>query len=282
MPQRICSEEDCPDSAVRLGMCSAHYQRRRRATAPQCGVDDCPQRVHAAGVCRRHYDKVLSAGRECRIDGCLGVPRAVGLCSMHYYRLNKHGDPGEAELRRKPARPCKVEGCANGAVTSRDLCPTHARRKRLYGTETGAFTTHRKCVVCGNPAMHGPRSSEHCESHYIQFVFDLYLAGTIQASKSDDGYVFLTVRKKRYPVHRLVMERELGRPLYPFENVHHKNGRRADHDISNLELWVKPQPSGQRPEDLVAWVVQHYPDLVVAEQRARKQEQRTGQLRFTD
>lgn len=27
-------------------------------------------------------------------------------------------------------------------------------------------------------------------------------------------------------------------------------------------LWVKPQPAGQRPEDLVDWVCEHYPDLV--------------------
>jgi hypothetical protein len=34
---------------------------------------------------------------------------------------------------------------------------------------------------------------------------------------------------------------------------------------------VKPQPCGQRPEDLVAWVVEHYPDLVVAALAARKE-----------
>lgn len=77
-----------------------------------------------------------------------------------------------------------------------------------------------------------------------------------------DGYRILQVNGKNAPEHRVVMERILGRPLEPFENVHHKNGRRADNRPQNLELWVVPQPYGQRAEDLVAWVVEHYSDLV--------------------
>jgi hypothetical protein len=54
-------------------------------------------------------------------------------------------------------------------------------------------------------------------------------------------------------VHRIVMEHELGRPLTGVENVHHINGNRADNRPSNLELWVRSQPSGQRPHQLAEY-----------------------------
>jgi hypothetical protein len=59
------------------------------------------------------------------------------------------------------------------------------------------------------------------------------------------------------------MEQMLGRPLRQRENVHHINGIRDDNSPENLELWVKPQPNGQRVADLVRWVVEDYRDEVL-------------------
>lgn len=53
--------------------------------------------------------------------------------------------------------------------------------------------------------------------------------------------------------HRMVMEAHLGRRLLRTETVHHKNGQRDDNPISNLELWTKSHPYGQRVTDKLKW-----------------------------
>ena len=68
-----------------------------------------------------------------------------------------------------------------------------------------------------------------------------------------DGYMVMQMNGKQVFQHREVMAAHLGRPLFPHERVHHKNGQRDDNRIENLELWSSSQPYGQRVEDKIAW-----------------------------
>ena len=163
----------------------------------------------------------------CSVDDCSRPVKARSMCSSHYgywYRYERTGTP----KKQQRLTECIVDGC-DRRPCGRGLCRMHYERKRK-GRPIGDAKPLRRPAGTGSVTPMG---------YVVRYI---------------DGRAILE--------HRLVMEQILGRKLEPWENVHHRNGDRAFNDPSNLELWVKPQPAGQRAVDLAAWVVATYPDLV--------------------
>lgn len=172
---------------------------------------------------------MLKRDQECSTADCsriVGAKGARGLCSRCYQASKREA------FRRSPSGECALDGCGRfPAGPGAKWCRMHYARWRRLGDTGSAEGWNR------------PRGSGGFGSH---------------------GYILIQRNGRRISEHRWVVEESLGRELHPFENVHHKNGVRHDNRLENLEIWVIPQPKGQRAEDLLAWCREHERELLEA------------------
>lgn len=118
------------------------------------------------------------------------------------------------------------------------------------------------CSTCGEPVSRQPNQLRMYKKSYCSRTCCLKGGVENTAKKigttrnTSQGYIDERTESGWVRQHRLVMERHIGRPLWPDENVHHKNGHRSDNRTSNLEIWSTAQPAGQRVEDKVAWAIE--------------------------
>ena len=160
--------------------------------------------------------------------------------------LAANRERSKARTASKPKRTCQVPGCETTVTTSQaKRCLDHLNT----------------CIIEGCPSNYVPQGSLYCSAHLQRKrgVTNLPMNAPVQRSnpngeyKNPNGYVLRWDGTRSYLVHRKVMSDYLGRPLRENENVHHINGVRDDNRLENLELWIRPQPAGQRMTDVVAW-----------------------------
>lgn len=154
----------------------------------------------------------------------------------------------------KTCPQCKNEFKAKAAHAERRVYCSH---KCKGEARTNAALVAKTCPACGDEFMSQPyRGAKYCSETCARRQMGenkRVPGGWYVMGKS--GYIARTRNGTTELQHRVVMEEILGRSLYPHENVHHKNGLKADNRPENLEVWVTKQPKGQRPEDIIEWAI---------------------------
>lgn len=212
---RLCQLNGCEEIHYCKGWCRRHYGQHARGKTPSLNTSQYTEESRVCGA------------SDCDVEfrqRSAGSPRMYcsRRCRDRTLKNMERARPDYIPLHRRTGRPpCSVDGCELPSY-ARQMCPMHYERLRKHGS-AGESTARRAPKGLGS-----------------------WL-------RTSDGYMRRSFNGEIQLQHRWVMEEQLGRPLWPDETVHHKNGDRSDNRIENLELWSSWQPAGQRVEDKLAW-----------------------------
>ena len=239
-PRRSCTFPECKRTHYAKGLCDGHYQQRLRGRSLQplrrrsrvrahCAFDACGKVAVNKGLCQAHANQrkkgqplrplrpVYGTKGPCRFEDCSKPRAAGGYCAGHAAQY--YGGRPLAPLF-KPKVDCDFPECRNRHFAL-GYCQGHWRQLRLKRPLTPLREKTGRILKLGYVLTFEP---SHPNAHKSGYVAE----------------------------HTKVMASRLGRPLEPFEEVHHKNGIRSDNRPENLELWARGmQPPGSRVSDLI-------------------------------
>lgn len=188
------------------------------------------------------------------------------LCLHRSMHVENPVRPGQRNMATYGERQCLI--CLQSYVARNVIqkyCSQICALKAVWERNKNKAVGDRQCEVCGkifrpkNTRNAGRYCSRPCNYKGQQGQGNGNWRGGRHIDK--EGYARVIMPEHPAAVghggyvkeHRIVMEKMLGRLLRPGENVHHKNGKKDDNREENLELWSRPQLSGQRVEDQVRW-----------------------------
>lgn len=167
MTNATCSVDGCLKKVKSAGLCSMHYERRRRERIA-AGLHDpkgnpckgCGARIERTGS-RGHVSHYCSddCRPRCSVDGCNSSQKSRGWCEFHYTRWKLTGDPAAPlTVTRYGSDVCAFEGCS-GARRNLTWCKLHYGQWRRTGRvwEIKSWNEPQPCMVCGDPPARGFR-----------------------------------------------------------------------------------------------------------------------------
>lgn len=140
MPKSTCSIDECERPELARKMCGMHYQRARRAEAPECSFRDCGRPVARGGLCESHF----------RMDA-KGIP----LRPVLNYAFSPRGLSTEERLEMNSG-PVTDGGCRIWQGGSDDGYPL------LHHTSMGTKLAHRIAYMTST----GDKVPSHVPIHH--------------------------------------------------------------------------------------------------------------------